>query len=172
MPSHNYILMSFLFGSIPLWFSDQGWLLNELNEDIHTQDNGTDNSANTNSVQSVEWLRSGFCLTEHKKHSPIHKEDTLNHMMALLWRSDALKQTWEDFLLLHQSTDLCWRTSDRRWRSGSGWGGGGLALGKEVEVWLWVRRWRSGSGWGGGGLALGEEVEVWLWADTLWQTTC
>ena len=25
-------------------------------------------------------------------------------------------------------------------------GGGGLALGEEVEVWLWVRRWRSGSG--------------------------
>ena len=34
---------------------------------------------------------------------------------------------------------------------------------QEVEVWLWLRRWRSGSGWGGGGLALGEEVEVWLW---------
>ena len=25
-------------------------------------------------------------------------------------------------------------------------GGGGLALGEEVEVWLWLRRWRSGSG--------------------------
>ena len=76
--------------------------------------------------------------TRHE-HPVFGNEDRAVHKFKEVVQ--AMHWNWpEKTLLTHQSTDLFWRTSDRRWRSCSGWGGGGLALGEEVEGLLWVRR--------------------------------